>query len=85
MTEDHEVAGSIPARGTNPPFNVLKHSYWLIDMDTVLMDVSDPNLTLSQIMSMMERYREDHPDMDIYIDGDARVIMARPLKVSKDD
>jgi len=54
-------------------------------MDTVLMDVSDPNLTLSQIMSMMEKYREDHPDMDVYIDGDARVIMARPLKISKDD
>ncbi len=49
-------------------------------MDTVLMDVSDPNLTLSQIMSMMERYREQHPDMEIYVDGDARAIMARPYE-----
>ena len=44
------------------------------------MDVSDPNLTLSQIMAMMERYREQHPDMEIYVDGDARAIMARPIE-----
>jgi hypothetical protein len=47
-------------------------------MDEFLMDVSDPDLTLSQIMHIMERYREENPGMEIYIDGDARAIMARP-------
>jgi hypothetical protein len=77
MTEDHEVAGSIPARGTNPLLS-FRYNHTDGTMDEFLMDVSDPDLTLSQIMHIMERYREENPGMEIYIDGDARAIMARP-------
>jgi len=47
-------------------------------MDIIIEDVSDPSYTLSQILHMMDRYRESNPDMDIYLDGDARMIMAKP-------
>ena len=47
-------------------------------MDIVLEDVNDPSFTLSQIMHMVEQYKEKNPDMDVYLDGDARAIMARP-------
>ena len=50
-------------------------------MDVLIEDVSDPSYTLSQILHMVDRYRESNPDMDIYLDGDARAIMARPHSV----
>ena len=50
-------------------------------MDVFIEDVSDPGYTLSQIMHMLDRYREDNPDMDVYLDGDNRAIMARPHSV----
>ena len=50
-------------------------------MDVFIEDVSDPSYTRSQIMHMLDRYREDNPDMDVYLDGDNRAIMARPHSV----
>ena len=50
-------------------------------MDVFIEDVSNPSYTLSQIMHMLDRYREDNPDMDVYLDGDNRAIMARPHSV----
>ena len=47
-------------------------------MDVIIEDVSDPSYTLSQILHIMDRYRESNPDMDIYLDGDSRMIMAKP-------
>lgn len=47
-------------------------------MDIILEDVNDPSYSLSQILHMVDIYKEKNPDMDVYLDGDARAIMARP-------
>ena len=48
-----------------------------VAMDVVIMDVDDPNLTLSQILGMVDRFQSEHPDMDIYLDGDRKAIIGR--------
>ena len=47
-------------------------------MDVVIMDVDDSDMTLSEIFQLVERYQSEHPEMDIYLDGDRRAIMGRP-------
>ena len=54
-------------------------------MDVLLEDVSDPSYTLSQILHMVDRYRESNPDMDIYLDGDRRAIMGRPHTLQNEE
>ena len=76
-TEDLEVAGSSPARGTIRFFK-FENDYRAVKMDVVIMDVDDPNMTLSEILQLVERYQSEHPEMDIYLDGDRRAIMGRP-------
>ena len=78
-TEDLEVAGSSPARGTIR-FFISKDDYGADTMDVVVMDV-DSDMTLSEIMQLVERYQSEHPEMDIYLDGDRRAIMGRPRAV----
>lgn len=47
-------------------------------MDMLILDVDDPNLTLSQILGMVEKYQSENPDMEVYLDGDRKAIMGRP-------
>ena len=46
-------------------------------MDVVIMDVNDTDMTLSEIMQMVDRFQSEHPEMDVYLDGDRRSIMGR--------
>ena len=46
-------------------------------MDVVIMDVDDPNMTLSEIFQLVDRFQSEHPEMDVYLDGDRRAIMGR--------
>ncbi len=83
-TEDLEVAGSSPARGTI----VILLSKTIIScrletMDVVIKDVDDPDMTLSEIMQLVQIYQSDNPDMDVYLDGDRRAIMGRPHNVQE--
>lgn len=52
-------------------------------MDILIMDVDDSDLTLSQILAMVESFQSEHPDMDVYLDGDRRAIMGRPHQVQE--
>ena len=52
-------------------------------MDVVIMDVNDSDLTLSEIMQMVDRFQSEHPEMDVYLDGDRRSIMGRPHSVQE--
>lgn len=50
-------------------------------MDVLILDVDDPNLTLSEIMQMVERFQSEHSDLDVYLDGDRKAIMGRKHSV----
>ena len=52
-------------------------------MDVVIMDVDDSNMTLSEILQMVDRFQSEHPDMDVYLDGDRRAILGRPHSVQE--
>ena len=52
-------------------------------MDVVIMDVDDPSMTLSEIMQMINRFQSEHPELDVYLDGDRRAIMGRPHSVQE--
>jgi len=54
-----------------------------IKMDVVIMDVNDSDLTLSEIMQMVDRFQSEHPELDVYLDGDRRSIMGRPHSVQE--
>ena len=83
-TEDLEVAGSSPARGTIHFFNLTAIIVRRPDnMDVVIMDVDDSDMTLSEILQMVDRFQSEHPDMDVYLDGDRRAIMGRPHAVQE--
>ena len=46
-------------------------------MDVVIKDVDDPDMTLSEILQMVQIFQSEHPEMDVYLDGDRRAIMGR--------
>ena len=52
-------------------------------MDVVIMDVNDSDMTLSEIMQMVDRFQSEHPELDVYLDGDTRSIMGRPHSVQE--
>lgn len=52
-------------------------------MDVVIMDVDDPNLTLTEIIQMVDRFQSEHPELDIYLDGDRKAIMGRSHAVQE--
>ena len=46
-------------------------------MDVVILDVDDSDMTLAEIFQLVDRYQSEHPEMDVYLDGDRRAIMGR--------
>ena len=54
-----------------------------MSVDKVLIDVASDDYSLGQIMQMVDRYQQDYPDMEVFLDGDRRAIMARPRNVQR--
>ena len=52
-------------------------------MDVVIKDVDDPDMTLSEILQMVQMFQSEHPEMDVYLNGDRRAIMGRPHNVQE--
>ena len=50
----------------------------MANMDKLFVDVSGADLTLSEILRLVEQTQSDNPDMDIFLDGDRLAIMGRP-------
>lgn len=46
-------------------------------MDRILMDIRTCELTLGQVLAQVEVWRAQHPDCEIFMDGDAYAIVAR--------
>lgn len=50
--------------------------------ECILIDVGSDDYTLGQIMQMLTRYQDEHPEMEVYLDGDRRLIMGRTVRYS---
>ncbi|MCK4717244.1 MAG: hypothetical protein KAT70_01135 [Thermoplasmata archaeon] len=37
-----------------------------------------PQMTMEELKRKVEQFKEEHPEMDIFIDGDERAICGRP-------
>lgn len=44
----------------------------------VVVDVSACGLVLSEVMRMIEEYKEANPDRDVWLDGDMYAIVSKP-------
>jgi hypothetical protein len=47
-------------------------------MDEIFIDVRDSDLTLSEIFRKIEEIQSEHPDLDIFLDGDMHAIRGLP-------
>ena len=45
--------------------------------DTIYIDIRTCDLTLSQVMSEIARLQSEHPEYEIFMDGDAYAIVGR--------
>lgn len=45
--------------------------------DTVYIDIRTCNLTLSQVMGRIAELQVEHPEQEIFMDGDAYAIVGR--------
>ncbi len=52
--------------------------------DYVFIDIKTCNLTMSQVMAEIERIKAEHPDLDIFMDGDLYAIVGRRRKTRWD-
>ena len=48
--------------------------------DRILM--TNRELTMGQVVETIRRFQAEMPDCEVFLDGDARAIVARPRKVS---
>ena len=87
VTEDHEVAGSSPAGGTIL-FNNDSATAAGIEgermedesLDEILIDIKSTELTLMEVLSRIDQYKQDphYQNYEIFLDGDRYAIVARP-------
>ena len=47
--------------------------------EEILLDVDSDEFTLGQIMQMVNRYQDEHPEMEVFLDGDRRAIVGRRI------
>ncbi len=50
-----------------------------MDTEEILVDIDTDEYTLGQIMQMVDRYQDEHPDMEVYLDGDRRAIVGKRI------
>lgn len=47
--------------------------------EEILISVDSDEYTLGQIMQMVNTYQDQHPEMEVYLDGDRRAIVGRKI------
>lgn len=52
-------------------------------MDRLLVNVGSMDITLSEILMLVEKLQGENPDMDVFFDGDRQAIMGRPSVVQR--
>lgn len=46
-------------------------------VEEIHIDVRTSDLTLTQVLREVERIQAEHPDREVFLDGDSRSIMSR--------
>lgn len=54
----------------------------MMQQDIVLIDIRTCGLTLSQMMAEIHRLIDDHPELEVFMDGDAYAIVGRQREVT---
>lgn len=54
----------------------------MMQQDIVLIDIRTCGLTLSQMMAEIHRLIDDHPEWEVFMDGDAYAIVGRQREVT---
>jgi hypothetical protein len=49
--------------------------------EVILVDVNSDDYYLGQIMQMVNRFQQDYPEMDVFLDGDRRAIVGRSRQI----
>lgn len=49
-------------------------------MDHIYIDIRTCELTLGQVMKEVDKLIAEHPDQEIFMDGDVYAIVGRPRK-----
>ncbi|MBR2348793.1 MAG: hypothetical protein IKA66_06755 [Candidatus Methanomethylophilaceae archaeon] len=49
--------------------------------EVILVDVDSDDYSLGQIMQMVNSFQQDHPEMDVFLDGDRRAIVGRTRQI----
>ncbi|MBO5654397.1 MAG: hypothetical protein J6R72_02795 [Candidatus Methanomethylophilaceae archaeon] len=49
--------------------------------EVILVDVNSDDYSLGQIMQMVNRFQQDYPEMDVFLDGDRRAIVGRSRQI----
>jgi|LSQX01.1.fsa_nt_gb hypothetical protein len=52
-------------------------------MDRVFMDVGSQDLTLTEVLRLVEKIQDENPDTEIFLDGDKKAIVGRPRIVQR--
>lgn len=53
-----------------------------IEMDHIYIDIKTCDLTMSQVIAEIVRLTKEHPDQEIFMDGDAYAIVGTPRRSS---
>jgi hypothetical protein len=51
----------------------------------VIIDIKTSDLTLSQVLAVVDEYKRAHPDLDVFVDGDLYQVVSRRRFDSKPD
>ena len=47
----------------------------------VIVDVMTSGLRLSEVMKVIEEYKDSNPDREVWLDGDMRAVVSKPREV----
>lgn len=52
----------------------------------ILFSISEhPEITVREIIELIEKLQKEYPDMDVYLDGDLLAICARPKEDKEEE
>lgn len=81
MTEDHDVAGSSPARGTTFIISdIWDQGGTGLEEDKVFINIVTSRLTVAETLTKIKCLQIKYPDHEIFLDGDAHAIIGRRRK-----
>ncbi len=54
-----------------------------MSVDVLLISVESEDYTLGEILQLVDKYQQENPDMEVFLDGDRKAIMGRPRHLQR--